>query len=364
MKPHIRISSRIISDVIIPIIAVVISLIVGGIFILVIGQNPIQVYRLLLAGTFGTIYHINWYGIGQVLFNATPLIFTGLAVAVAFQAGLFNIGAEGQLYIGAFLTAIIATLLTTLPRILVLPVCIIAGFVGGGIWGYIPGILKAKLGVHEVINTIMLNFIAIAVIAFFGERFFYLSATVHTSEIAKNAIIDRLQVWFPVFQGSLVNASLFLALGCACLIHFMLRKTRWGYELRAVGLSPSAAEYAGIKVKRITARSMFISGGLAGLVGTNFVLGYKHFFEDGFSSGIGFMGIAVALLGRNQPIGIIVAGLLFGALSHGGLVINTLVPKELIEVLQGIIIIMVVLSSQIFWIWLRKHKHLFHEQNT
>jgi ABC-type uncharacterized transport system permease subunit len=361
MKLHAFLTSRITSDVIVPIIAVIISLIVGGIFILAVGQNPIRVYELLFAGTFGSIYQINWYGVGQVLFNATPLIFTGLAVAIAFQSGLFNIGAEGQLYIGAFLTALVGTMLPTFPSILVIPLCIIAGFIGGGVWGLIPGILKARLGVHEVINTIMLNFIAVAIVAYFGEQYFYLPATVHTGEIGANAVITRLQVWFPIFQGSLVNASLFLALGCALLSYILIRKTRLGYELRAVGLSPSAAEYAGIKVKRITALAMMISGGLAGLVGTNFVLGYKHFFEDGFSSGVGFMGIAVALLGRNQPGGVIAAGILFGALSHGGLVINTLVPKELIEVLQGIIIIMVVLSTQIFWFWLRKQKHPISE---
>lgn len=356
MIKHVFLASRITSDILVPIVAVIISLIVGGFFILAVGQNPIQVYGLLFEGTFGSINQINWYGIGQVLFNATPLIFTGLAVAVAFQAGLFNIGAEGQLYIGAFLTAIVGTMLPSFPSIIMIPICIIAGIIGGGIWGLIPGLLKARLGVHEVINTIMLNFIAVAVIAFFGERYFYQPATVHTAEISLNAVIPRLQVWLPMFQGSLANASLILAIGCVIFCYILLRKTRLGYELRAVGFSSSAAEYAGIKVKRITALTMFISGGLAGLVGTNFVLGYKHFFEDGFSSGVGFMGIAVALLGRNQPVGVIAAGILFGALSHGGLVINTLVPKELIEVLQGIIIIMVVLSSQIFLLWLRKQK--------
>ncbi|MDI6782829.1 MAG: ABC transporter permease [bacterium] len=358
MSKRFFLSSRVTSDILVPIIAVIFSLIVGGFFILAIGQNPIQVYRLLFEGTFGTISAINWYGIGQVLFNATPLIFTGLAVAFAFRAGLFNIGAEGQLYIGAFLTALAGTMAPYLPAILLIPLCIFAGIIGGGFWGFIPGVLKARLGVHEVINTIMLNFIAVAVVAFFGEYYFYLPETVHTAEIAPNAVLSRLLQWLPVFRGSLVNMSLFIAFLSALVVYIILTKTRFGYELRAVGLSPSAAEYAGINVPRITTIAMFISGGLAGLVGTNFVLGYKHFFEDGFSSGVGFMGIAVALLGRNQPIGIIAAGLLFGALSHGGLVINTIVPKELIEVLQGIIIISVVLSSQIFRRWLRQQKSI------
>lgn len=361
MNKYAFLSSRITSDILVPLIAVILSLIVGGIFIVVIGQNPLHIYRLLLEGTFGNVHHINWYGIGQMLFNATPLIFTGLAVALAFQAGLFNIGVEGQLYLGAFLTALIASSFPNLPRAVLLPLCILGGIIAGGIWGLIPGILKAKLGVHEVINTIMLNFIAVALVAFLGERYFYLRETVHTAEIPPAAFLPRWNEWFSIFQGSLVNVSLFIAIGCAILVFLLLWKTRFGYELRAVGLSPSAAQYAGINVAYITAMAMFLSGGLAGLVGTNFVLGYKHFFEDGFSSGVGFMGIAVALLGCNQPIGVIAAGLLFGVLSHGGLVINTLVPKELIEVLQGIIIIMVVVNSQIFWRWIRKQKIIIPE---
>ena len=343
------------SNIIVPVIGVIISLIFGGLFIIAIGKNPIQVYHLLITGTFGSFAQINWYGIGQVLFNATPLIFTGLAVAIAFQAGLFNIGAEGQLYFGAFLTALVGAAFPNLPGIILLPATIFAGFIGGAFWGFIPGILKAKLGVHEVINTIMLNFIAVALVAFFGEHYFYLSETVHTAEIAPQATLSRIYQWLPFFRGSLVNFSLVIAIGCAIIIHMLLQKTRLGYELRAVGFASSAAEYAGINVARMTILSMLISGGLAGLVGTNFVLGYKHFFEDGFSSGVGFMGIAVALLGRNHPGGIIAAALLFGTLSHGGLVINSIVPKELIEVLQGIIIISVVLSSQIFWRLVRKY---------
>ncbi|MCX7920053.1 MAG: ABC transporter permease [bacterium] len=355
MNKKMILSSRIVSDFIVPIVAVLISLGIGGIFILIIGKNPVLVYQLLLEGTFGTIKTVNWYGIGQVLFNATPLIFTGLSVAIAFRAGLFNIGAEGQLYLGAFLTAITGAMFPTLPKIILLPICIVVGFIGGAIWGFIPGLLKAKLGVHEVINTIMLNFIAVALVAFLGQHYFYLDQTVHTAEILPSARLPRLQNWLPFFQGSLANTSLLLAIGCVFLLKILLYKTKYGYELRATGLSPSAAECAGINVKYIIISTMMLSGGLSGLVGTNFVLGYKYFFEDGFSSGIGFMGIAVALLGRNQPFGVFFAGLLFGTLSHGGLVINSLVPKELIEVLQGIIIITVVLSSQLFWKLLRKY---------
>jgi simple sugar transport system permease protein len=206
------------------------------------------------------------------------------------------------------------------------------------LWALPPALLKAKVGAHEVINTIMMNFIALALVQYLGHNAFE-HATVHTAEIGAGARIARFDVLFPIFQGSPVNFSLVIALVVAALVGWLLWRTRFGYELRAVGLSPSAAEYAGIDVPRTWIIALCLSGALAGLVGANFVQGYKGYFEAGFSAGIGFLGIAVALLGRNHPLGVVIAALFFAALSYGGLVINTEVPKELVEILQAIVIL-------------------------
>ncbi|MCX5801895.1 MAG: ABC transporter permease [Candidatus Eisenbacteria bacterium] len=327
----------------VPVIAVATALLAGAAFIAAIGQSPVVVYGILLRGTFG-----NFYGLGQVLFKATPLIFTGLSVALAFKAGLFNIGAEGQLYIGAFAVAWVGFTFSGVPGFLLVPLCILAGALGGALWGFIPGYLKARFGTHEVINTIMLNFIAMALTGYLVTYVYFVPETVHTQRIAAQAQIPRLEEFWPVFRGSPVNLSLFLALGAAVAVYLFLWKTKFGFELRATGSNPSAAEYGGISVGSAVITAMTLSGALSGLVGVDFVMGYKHYYEGGFSSGIGFMGIAVALLGRNHPLGVVLAALLFGALSYGGLVVNAIVPKELVDILQAIVILVVIAGTNVF----------------
>jgi simple sugar transport system permease protein len=316
-----------------PVAAVLGALAVGACFIAAVGRNPLEVYAAMATGVFG-----NAYGLGQVLFRATPLVFTGLAVAFAFRAGLFNIGAEGQLYVGAFAAAIVGARLAGLPAPLLLPLAILAGAAAGAAWALPPAWLKARVGAHEVINTIMMNFVAMALVQWIGHSVF-VAATVRTPEIGAGARLARLGDALPLFRGSPLNASFLLALAAAAGVAWLLWRTRFGYEVRAVGLSPGAAEAAGIDVARIRVVALCLSGALAGLVGTNFVLGYKGYFEAGFSGGVGFLGIAVALLGRNHPLGVIVAALFFAALGYGGLVINTQVPKELVEILQAIVIL-------------------------
>ncbi len=327
----------------IPIFAVVLSFAVGAIFIVIVGQNPFEVYSVLFSQTLGTSY-----GIGQLLFKTTPLIFSGLSVALCFRAGLFNIGAEGQLQIGAFTTALVGMYTLGVPSYLEIPLLILAGMVGGGIWGFIPGYLKAKTGAHEVINTIMLNFVAAALVSFFVSSVFNVPATMHTPDIAPTGRIPQFNTIFSSFAGSPVNFSIVIALLAALFVWYYIDKTRYGYELRVVGLNSKAAEYGGISVSKNIIISMTIGGAIAGLVGTNYVMGYKHYFEEGFSTGTGFMGIAVALLGNNNPFGVILAALLFGMLEYGGLVINTMVPKELVSILQAIVIIFVISSNKIF----------------
>jgi simple sugar transport system permease protein len=317
-------------------IALLAAMAAGSVLILAFGQSPAAVYALLLESTWTSAQ-----GIGQVLFKATPLVFTGLSVALAFRAGLFNIGAEGQLVVGAFATAVAGGALPVdTPALVALPVAVAAGAAAGAVWGAIPGVLKATTGAHEVINTIMLNFIASGVVLWLGNEFFFLRETEHTRRIADGAVLPGVGM-----EGSAANTSVLIALACAGAVWFFIARTRRGFELRAVGSNPLAAQAGGVDLGRAVVLAMTASGALAGLVGSNFVLGYKHYYENGMGSGTGFMGIAVALLGRNHPVGIVLAALLFSTLSHGALAASELVPRELIDVLQAVIILAVAATS-------------------
>ncbi len=324
-----------------PLAAIVVALAIGGVFIAAIGQNPLEIYAVMLHESLAT-----GYGLGQTLFRATPLMFTGLAVALGFRAGMFNIGTEGQLYLGGFAAAMVGATLAGWPSWLLLPLAMLAAAAAGTAWGAIPGVLKARFGSHEVINTIMLNFISFALVAWFG-RSVYQTATVRTAEIGAGAVIPRLGELIPAFKGTPANLSIVVALAMAAATGVLLFRTRRGYELRAVGLNAPAAEYGGISVGGAQIVAMALSGALAGLGGINFVLGYKHFFEQGFSAGAGFLGIAVALIGRNHPAGVIIAALFFGALSYAGLVINERVPRELVDILQGLVILSAIATQQV-----------------
>ena len=253
-------------------------------------------YRLLLEGTWG-----NAYGFGQVLYKATTLTFTGLAVSLGIRAGLFNVGAESQLAAGGFLAGLLGLGLSPhLPGILAVPLCMIAAMAGGAIVGAIPGWLKVKYGAHEVIVTIMLNFIVLALLNYIVAAQLHVPETLHTPEIAAGGV-PRLESVIPAFHGSAANFTIVVALIAAALTWVFLFKSRRGYEIRAVGLQPDAAEYGGVNVGGAWMRAMVLSGAIAGLGGINYVLGYKHYYEEGFAGGSGFLGIAVALVGRNHP---------------------------------------------------------------
>jgi general nucleoside transport system permease protein len=325
-----------------PVAAVLLALAAGAVLIATSGEDPIAIYTLLFRECFAT-----GYGLGQTLFKSTPLVFTGLAVALGFRSGLFNIGAEGQLYLGGFAAALVAIWASAWPSPLPLVAALAGAAFAGGLWGAIPGVLKARFGAHEVINTIMLNFIAFALVAFFGRRVFE-PATVRTAEIPAAAVLPRLDTWFPALRGAPANLAILLALAAAAVVFVLLFRTRLGYAMRAVGLNASAAEYGGISIGRTQATAMALSGMLAGLGGVNFVLGYKHFFELGFSAGSGFLGIAVALIGRNHPVGVLIAAVFFGALSHGGLVIHQRVPRELVEILTALVILFAISAHAVF----------------
>jgi simple sugar transport system permease protein len=322
-----------------PIVALLVAALVGDVLILSFGQSPGAVYKLLLDGTWG-----NAYGFGQVLYKATTLVFTGLAVGLGLRAGLFNIGAESQLAAGGFAAAIVGLMLPAgIPALLCLPIYILAAALGGGVVGAVPGVLKARYGAHEVIVTIMLNIIVLALLNFFITHRLAVPDTLHTAEL-KSGALPRLQDYFPAFHGSAANATILLALLTATALGWYLFRTRSGFELRAVGLQPRAAEYAGVNVASVTWRALAMSGAIAGLGSLNYVLGYKHYYEEGFATGAGYLGIAVALVGRSHPGGIVVAALLFATLSQGGLAVNALVPKQMVDVLQAVVILAVATS--------------------
>jgi len=329
-------------ELLFPLAAVVAAFIVGGIVVLAVGDSPLSTYTLLIGSA------LTWPdGIGYTLFYATPLIFTGLAVAVAFRCGLLNIGAEGQLYAASFVTAWVGITCAGLPAVLLVPLCFLAALVAGGFWGAVPGVLKARFGAHEVITTIMMNFIAVALASYFTQYHYKPQGDpiLETVPIGEGAHIARLGRFVPGFPERIpLNLAFPLALVVCLLVYLFLWRTRWGYEIRATGANPAAAQYGGIATGRQIVLAMSISGALAGMVAVNEVLGYRYRYYDGFSSGYGFTGIAVALLGRNHPVGVILASLLFGALLRGGLFVDIFtehVSKDLVMVLQGIIILFV-----------------------
>ena len=322
-----------------PLVALLLAAVVGDVLILSFGQSPGAVYKLLLDGTWG-----NAYGFGQVLYKATTLTFTGLAVGLGLRAGLFNIGAESQLAAGGFVAAVAGMLLPAgIPALLCLPLYVLAAALGGGVVGAVPGVLKARFGAHEVIVTIMLNFIVLALLNYLVSAKLHVPDTLHTPEL-KSGALPRLADFMAPFHGSAANATILLAIATCVALGWYLFRTRRGFELRSVGLQPSAAEYAGVHVAGVTWRALAVSGAIAGLGGLNYVLGYKHYYEEGFATGAGFLGIAVALVGRSHPIGIGLAALLFATLSQGGLAVNALVPKQMVDVLQAVVILAVATS--------------------
>jgi ABC-type uncharacterized transport system permease subunit len=276
----------------------------------------------------------------ESLVASTPFIFAGLAVAFGFNAGLFNIGAEGQLFIGATLTAWVGFSFTGLPPIIHIPLSFLAGALGGAIWGFIPGWLKAKTGGHEVINTIMMNFIAFRLTEWLlrGPMKKPDSFNPVSPEIADSAKL-------PQFFGPPIRFHLgfFVALLVAWLVYWYLFKTKWGFDLRTVGANPNAARYAGMSIVVVTVLAMSLSGALAGMAGANEVLGLNHNLAMAFSSGYGFDSIAVALLGRSHPLGVVLSALLFGFLRSGAtrMQVAAGIPVDIISVLQALILVFI-----------------------
>src|SRR5712671_4250479 len=329
-----------------PILAVFAGLCLGLAVTWIAGENPWHVFKILCLGAFGSSYDF-----GMTLSYATPLVFTGLSVAIAFHAGLFNIGAEGQLTMGALAAAAVGALWPRVPSPLAPILAILAAMAGGTVWGGIPGWLRARRGSHEVINTIMLNFIAAGLASYVA---LYLlknpeSQNPETPNIGPGYLIHQ----FGIFGGAPVSLALPVALLVAALVWLLLWKTTLGFEIRAVGQNEAAARAAGIDAGRIRIIALCAGGGIAGMVGLAEVLGNAGRFRVGFSPEYGFIGIAVALLGRNRPVGVVIAALLFGALHKGAADLDLEtehITREISLMLQALIILAV--SAEGLWTWM------------
>lgn len=337
-------SNKRLSNALIPIIAVLLGLIVGAVIMLISGYNPWQAY----VSIFNMVF-LNPYYFGETVVTMIPLILSGLAVAFAFRTGLFNIGVEGQLLVGWLAAVATAVGFDGLPKVLLIPLCIIAAAVAGGVWGLIPGFLKARFYVHEVITTIMLNYIALHTTNAIIRKYLYVSGE-HTPEIPKSASLSSAFL-SQLTGGSRLHWGIVIAMIGAVLMWFLLWRTTKGFELRAVGFNPDASKYAGINVKRNMVIAFAISGAFAGVAGAMLGLGTYHFMTINQDfTGIGFDGIAVALLGVNTSFGVVIGAALFAALETGGISMQSMgLPNDLVEIIMALIIFFVASNYIIRW---------------
>jgi general nucleoside transport system permease protein len=356
ISPIKKILQSISDAVLIPFLAIFTAVVIGGVIIWLVGGDPFLAYKGLIQGSWGSKKAIS-----ETAVWATPYIFAGLAVALAFNGGLFNIGAEGQLAIGATCTALVGYALPAklgydLPVYILLPLAIIVGMIAGGIWAGIPGALKAYTGAHEVINTIMMNYIALNTISYLLNG--AMKDRSPTNVIARTPLIAESARIPAIFDGLRVHWGFVLALAVAFLIWWLLNKTTLGFEIRTVGLNPDAAKYAGINVKRIIILTMVLSGMLAGLAGSVEVTGLNYRHELGFSIGYGFDAIAIALLGRSSPLGVVLASLLFASMRNGATRMQflTQLPVDLISMIQALILLFVAADAIIRYIYRIKSK--------
>jgi simple sugar transport system permease protein len=351
----------------VPALAVLTGLILGAIAIVASGSNVFQAYGALFSGSFGNPARFVTgfqqlfstgetagllraiYPFTESLVTATPYIFAGLAVALGFRCGLFNIGAEGQFFIGALCSAFVGYSIRGLPTIIHLPLAILAGAAGGAVWGMIPGYLKARFGAHEVVNTIMMNWIAFKLSDWLlngpmkASGFRPVTPTIeHTAELPR---------FFP--DPLRLNWGFILALFVAYGVYWFLFKTTLGFEIRSVGANPDAAKYAGMNIVRNFVLVMALAGGLAGLAGASQVLGVDHWVGQGFSAGYGFDAIALALLGKSHPAGVVLAALLFGFLRSGATNMQSVarVPIDIISIIQGLVIVFIAAPEIIRWLY-------------
>jgi general nucleoside transport system permease protein len=325
----------------VPAISVLFALVIGAILVLVSGHDPLRAYVELFRGAFGTPYDLT-----ETLIQTIPLLLTGLSVAVAFRTGLFNIGAQSQLLVGAVAAGAIGARFAFLPGPLLLPLVLLGGVLSGAAWGAIAGYLKAARGVNEVITTIMQNYIVVFVMDWLLQNGPMTApnarGTPASAEIGDGAVLPVI-IPNEILPLTRLHAGLFLAIAAVVVFWFLLWRTSLGYELRAVGLGARAAAQAGIDPRTRTVLAMAIAGGFAGLAGMIQVSGVFHRVFNGFSAGYGFDAIAVALLGKNSPLGVVFAALLFGAFARGGSIMqaNAGVSAQLVSVIEALVLLVI-----------------------
>lgn len=328
--------------------ALALALLLGGLLLTLSGYDVREAYINLYDGAFG-----NLYSLADTLLNSIPLLFTGLAVAFAFRGGLFNIGAEGQLYVAALTSAVLALHLPHTWGAALIPLSLLGGALAGASWGFLPGYLKARMGAHEVITGIMLNYVAILLTTWLLKAYFKGPGPIdHTALIPPAARLPEL------IATTRLTWALFIALGLTLLVWWVLERTSFGMDLQAVGQNPGAAAYAGVPVPSRTILIMALSGAIAGLAGSTMVLGVLHRFVARFSPGYGYTGLAVAMLARSHPLAVIPAALLFGALQAGGMSMQLFarIPVDLMTVVQGLVILLVASPALILEL-LRRRRH-------
>nr|WP_307992231.1 ABC transporter permease [uncultured Niameybacter sp.] len=319
---------------VVSLIAIFLGLLVGTLFMLIVGHNPFAGFLYLIQGGLKNIERI-----GNTIATATPLILTGLSVAFAFRTGLFNIGAPGQMLFGGFCATAVGLTFPGLPSFILLPLMIVTGMLGGAVWGIIPGLLKAKFNVHEVVSSIMMNWIANWVVYYAVKAYFTGAMETESRLLTPNATLHA--DWMSnLFNGSYINLGIFIAILSVIIIAFILNKTTFGYQLKSVGFNRHAAEYAGISVNKNIVFSMMIAGGLSGLAGVVHYAGNATCIQLGIIPSQGFDGIAVALLGANTPIGALLAALFFGVLysGRGFMSAATKIPPEIADTIIATII--------------------------
>lgn len=328
----------------IPLINLVVAFLVAGLVVLLVGESPLRAAALLIEGAFGY-----GEGIGFTLYYATNFIFTGLAVAIAFHCGLFNIGGEGQAYVASLGVALPCLWLdASLPWYVIFPIVIVCSAMVGGLWALIPGWLQAKRGSHVVITTIMFNFIASSLMVYLLVDVLKPAGSMapQTRTFVEGGQLPKLDWLLALIGldigGAPFNLSFLLALVVAFVVWVIVWRTKLGYEIRTMGFSPTAARYAGIREARIIVITMMMSGALAGMMAINPIMGDQHRVQLDFVGGAGFVGIAVALMGRSHPVGIIPAAILFGMLYQGGAEISFEMPqisRDMIVIIQGLVIL-------------------------
>lgn len=325
---------------VLPILNLLSALLVAALVIHLLGESPLESMQILINSAI-----VNPEGLAYTLFYASTFIFTGLAVSIAMQAGLFNIGAEGQMYVGGLgITLAMLAFDASMPAWLLIPIGMIGAALFGALWAFLPGYLQAKRGSHVVVTTIMFNFIAASLMNFVIVKYMIPEGEQNPASrvFSEAAAMPLLSSWFPALGDTPLNISFPIAIVALVIYGVAVWRSAWGYKLRATGLNQHAAHYAGVKISRTIIVTMLVSGALAGLAAVNSVMGSTHYLSLNFPAGAGFVGIAIALMGRQHPVGIFLSSVLFGALIQGGFDLSLEkpnIPQETFIFIQGLIIL-------------------------